>query len=136
MNLLDLKVITPKKIVLEKTARSISVPSVTGEITILPRHENLLTPLKEGIVKIITENKKEEYLAIGGGYLEVDEKGISLLVSRAYGQDEIDEKLTAVAIEKAKKIIAQETDRNKRAAARRVLRISKLHLKLKKKRRH
>ena len=47
-----LKIITPRKIVLEEDASSITVPSADGEITILPRHENLFSMLKEGIIKI------------------------------------------------------------------------------------
>jgi len=133
MNSLNLKVITPKRIVIEKTIRSVTVPATGGEITVLPRHENLLTPLNEGIVKIVDDGGKREYLAIGGGYLETDGQEVSVLVSHAYGQNEIDEKLTAQAIEKAKKIIDQETDKSKRRAARQVLRVSKLNLKLKRK---
>lgn len=136
MDLLNLKVITPKRIVLQKTVRFVTVPAITGEITVLPHHQNLLTPLKEGIIKIVDNNNKEEYLAIGGGYLETDGKEISLLVSRAYGQDEIDKKITKEAIEKAKRIINQETDESKIRAAHQILRISKLNLKLKRKYRH
>ena len=133
MDLLDLKVITPRRIVLKEAVRSLTVPATGGEITILPHHQNLLTPLQEGIIKIVGNNSKEEYLAIGGGYLETNGKEISLLVSRAYGQNEIDKEITKQAVEKAKKIITQETDENKRRAAQRILRISKLNLKLKRK---
>ena len=72
MNCLHLKIITPQKIALELEAASVTAPTASGEITILPKHMNLFSLLKEGIIKIkpyLTKSAevKENYLAIGGG---------------------------------------------------------------------
>jgi len=133
MSLLKLKIITPKKIVLETDIKEISVPSSEGEITILPHHINLFSLLKEGIVHYISE-KKEEYLAIGGGYVETDGKSVHLLVSRAYGQNEIDEKQTEEAIEKAKSDMKHAKDKNTYQEMSSLLRKSVIDQKLLKKR--
>ena len=93
MSVLHLKIITPKKVALEKDIIQITVPSSSGEITILPHHSNLFTLLVEGIIRYKTKDE-EEYLAIGGGYLETDGEIVELLVTRAYGQDAIDKKKT------------------------------------------
>jgi len=117
MDTLHLKIITPKKIVLEKDILSITLPTEEGEITILPHHANLFSILKEGIIKI-KYNQEEDYFAIGGGYLETDGREVNVLVSRAYGQDEIDEKMIEEAKENAKKILSQaKTDRERQQAA-------------------
>jgi len=117
MSVLHLKIITPKKIVLEKDISSITLPTEEGEITILPHHVNLFTILKEGIIKI-KYNENEDYFAIGGGYLETDGREVNVLVSRAYGQDEIDEKMIEEAKEQAKKILAEaKTDAERQQAA-------------------
>ncbi len=134
MNRLKLKVITPKKIVLEEEILSVTAPTESGEITVLPRHMNLFTLLVEGVIKI-KKTSGEDYLAIGGGYLQTDGKEINILVSRAYGQDEIDEQMTARAIEEAKKIISQSKDIRERSEANALLRRSIIDLKLLKKRR-
>lgn len=134
MNRLKLKVITPKKIALEEEILSVTAPTESGEITVLPRHMNLFTLLVEGIIKI-KKTSGEDYLAIGGGYLQTDGKEINILVSRAYGQDEIDEQMTARAIEEAKKIISQSKDIRERSEANALLRRSIIDLKLLKKRR-
>ena len=52
MNTLHLKVITPRKIVIDKQVNSVTVSSADGEITILPHHTHLFSLLVEGIVKI------------------------------------------------------------------------------------
>ncbi len=131
--MLHLKIITPKKIVLEKEVDSVSVPTEKGEITILPHHVNLFSLLVEGIVKIKKQNK-EDYLAIGGGYLETDGEELNILVSKAYGQDEIDQELIKKAVEEAKKILSQSKDEKERLEAASLLRRSLIDMKLLKKR--
>jgi len=133
MDILKLKVITPVKVVMEEEVLSVTAPSETGEITILPHHMDLFTLLVEGIVKI-KKSVGEDYLSIGGGYLQTNGEEINLLVSRAYGQHEIDEQMTNKAIEEAKKIINQTKDINQRAEANVILRRSIINLKLLKKR--
>jgi len=117
MNILRLRIITPKKIILEKDILSITLPTEEGEITILPHHTNLFSILKEGIIKI-KYNQEEDYFAIGGGYLETDGYEVNVLVSRAYGQDEIDEKMIEEAKKKAQEILSQaKTDLERQQAS-------------------
>lgn len=129
MNVLHLKIITPKKIVFEKDVVSLTVPSAQGELTLLPKHTNLFALLIEGIVTIRTE-KEEEYLAIGGGYVEINKESVHLLASRAYKQDEIDEKLTQQAIVDAEKLITESKDTLSRKEASAMLRRSLIDQKL------
>jgi F-type H+-transporting ATPase subunit epsilon len=133
MNTLRLKVITPRKIVIDKPVNSVSVPTPDGEITILPHHTNLFSLLTEGIVKVKKDNS-EDALAIGGGYLETNGKTVTILVSRAYGQDEIDHELTNKAVEQAKYILSKSTDEKERNEAMAVLRRSVIDSKLLKRR--
>lgn len=128
-NKLNLKIITPQKIVLEKDIDSITLPSDEGEITILPRHTNLFSLLKEGVIKFKI-NDEEDYLAIGGGYVETDGKSINVLVSKAYGQDEINHNLTEKAIVEAKNILKVSRDSKQREEAMLILRRSLINMKL------
>ncbi len=86
---MNLQIITPQKITFEGEVNSITVPSASGEITILKNHEALFAMLNAGIIKI-AKSAGDEFLAIGGGYLETNKEKTTLIVSRAYGQDEID----------------------------------------------
>lgn len=129
MSNLHLKIITPKKVVLEKEIISITVPSSEGDMTILPRHIHLFSLLKEGIVTYRTQ-KSEELLAIGGGYVETDGELVQLLVSKAYGQDEIDHTATLKAIETAKSDMKQVKDKKQQQEISTLLRRSLVDLKL------
>ena len=133
MNTLRLKVITPRKIVIDKQVNSVSVPTADGEITILPHHAHLFSLLIEGIVKI-KKDDNEDALAIGGGYLETNGETVTVLVSRAYGQDEIDRDLTNKAVEEAKLILSKSTDEKERNEAMSILRRSVVDSKLMKRR--
>lgn len=134
MNTLRLKVITPRKVVIDKQVNSITVPTADGEITILPRHTHLFSLLLEGIIKIKTQTD-EDLLAIGGGYLETNGKTVTVLVSRAYGQEEIDLGLTDKAIAQAKQILSLSKDLKERSEAMSTLRRSVIDSKLLKRRR-
>jgi F-type H+-transporting ATPase subunit epsilon len=133
MNVLHLKIITPQKIVKEEDVERVSLPTFEGEITVLPHHTNLFSLLVEGIVKI-TSKDTEEYLSIGGGYVETDGKELRILVSRAYGQDEINEDLTEQAMINAKKILSESKDKKERFEASSLLRRSIIDSKLLKRR--
>lgn len=133
MNLLNLKVITPRKVVMDKQVDSVTVPTADGEITILPHHVHLFSLLVAGIVKI-KKADNEDALAIGGGYLETNGKTVTVLVSRAYGQDEIDRDLTEKAVEQAKHILSKSTDEKERAEAMTIIRRSVIDSKMMKRR--
>lgn len=127
--MIHLKVITPKKLAFEKDVLSITVPTVAGELTILPKHSDLLSLLKEGVITIRTE-KQEEYLSIGGGYMQTDGKIVQILVSRAFGQDEINEEMTKKAIDSAREVLDRVEDKAERTEALSTLRRSMIDMKL------
>jgi len=133
--MLHLKIITPRKIVVNKEIDSVSLPSSEGEITILPRHENLFALLVEGIIKI-KKGEEEDFLSIGGGYAETDGKTITILVSKAYGQDEIDNNLIEKALTEAKKILSESKDEKQRSEAMAMMRRAIVDAKLLKKKKH
>lgn len=132
--MIKLRIITPRRIVFEEEVKSVTAPASEGEVTILPRHTNFFSLLKEGIVTIRLADK-EDFLAIGGGFIETDGKEINLLVSRAYGQHELDEKLTQKAISDAEKLLKEARSDTERHEASALLRRSVVDLKLLKKHR-
>lgn len=70
-NLMKFKIITPEKVAYEGEATRMTIPTKSGEITVLPRHTPLVSLLKAG--ELTVENKEEfkEWFAISGGILEV-----------------------------------------------------------------
>lgn len=136
MSKLKLVIITPKNIALEKEIEGATLPTVEGEITILPRHTNLFALLQEGVVHY-WKGEEDDFLAIGGGYVETNGEVVRLLVARAYGQDAIDEQQTQQALTDAKERMKSAKSEDARKEVSSLLRRSVIDAKLlKKKRRH
>ena len=60
-----------KNTLFDQVATQLTVPTTTGEITILDNHRALITLLKKGVATIIDDEDKEKKLTITGGFLEV-----------------------------------------------------------------
>ncbi len=132
--MLNLKIITPEREVFTAEVESVSCQTVEGEITILPRHTSLLTLLTEGVITIKTK-KGPEYFSAGSGYVETNGRDVQILISRALGQDEIDEKTVQEVKNKAEKLLQEQKDTRDRQKAFAMLRRASLDLKVLKKRR-
>lgn len=126
---MQLQIITPQKITFEGEVSSITVQSATGEITVLKNHEPFFTMLNPGVIKI-RKAGGDEYFAIGGGYLETNKEKTTLLVSQAYGQDEIDADEIKRAREQAQKTIREAPTEAERQQALEMLRRSTIDMKL------
>jgi F-type H+-transporting ATPase subunit epsilon len=116
---MQLDVVSPQGKAYSEEIAKVSVPGADGQLTILPDHTSLFAKLVDGELKI-TAIKKEEiiYMAIGGGFIEVKDNNIVVLVTRAVHQDELDEKEISEAIKKAERLIKEApTDKDRQAAA-------------------
>lgn len=86
-------------------AYSVILPTASGQITLLPGHQPLLSVLVPGIITI-RRNKSDadhhlEHYATYGGVLEVTSEGARVLVDEATHGDEINESEAQKAHEEA-----------------------------------
>lgn len=102
---MKLDVISPEKVAYSDKIKQITVPGADGLLTILPKHAPLLVKLIEGELKVASLDGKPFYMAIGGGFLEVKRDNISILVTRAVRQEELDEKEILKAKKQAEKAL-------------------------------
>ena len=54
---LQLKISSPEKVIFNGNIKQISIPTESGEFTILPGHAPMVSSLKPGIIKIIPEQE-------------------------------------------------------------------------------
>jgi F-type H+-transporting ATPase subunit epsilon len=64
----------------EGEARSLTVPGVEGEMTILGHHEPLVTTLKPGTVTVRVQGEADQTFPIEGGVLEVRSDGATVIL--------------------------------------------------------
>ena len=86
---LNVKIITPGKTVWDDKAEEIILPSTTGQLGILGGHAPLLTALEVGVMRV-RPNKEWKNIAVMGGFAEVENDEIKILVNGAELGDEID----------------------------------------------
>ena len=64
-------------------ALRVAAPALLGEVGIHPRHAPMLTPLKEGEVRILTPGNTLELIYVSGGLLEVQPTLVTILADTA-----------------------------------------------------
>ena len=79
---LKLKIITPEKLILEDTVDQVSLPTLDGEITILPNHIPLVTALAAG--EILSKKHGEAIpMLVVGGFVEIRDNEVAILADFA-----------------------------------------------------
>lgn len=109
MNLI-LEIATPEKIVYQNEVDEVIVPTINGQITILPNHINLLTKIEPGELTI-KKGKATEFLAITGGFLEVVKNKITILADYAVHSEEIEAAKALEAQKRAQELMKQAKER-------------------------
>jgi len=110
MNLL-LEIITPEKVVYKDEVQEVIVPTVNGEIGILPNHVNLLTQVSPGEM-VVKKGNVLHYLAITGGFLEVNNNKISVLSDYAVKAQDIEVARAMEAKKRAEKVMSEKSTDN------------------------
>ena len=110
MNLL-LEIITPLKVIYKDEVSEVVVPTVEGEITILPNHINLLTQINPGEM-IVKKGPNQQYLAITGGFLEVNSNKISILAEYAIKAQDIEVARAMEAKKRAENVMKEKKTDN------------------------
>ena len=77
---MKLSVYSLKKSLYEGDAASVNVKTTSGEITVLDHHRPLITELAAGTVTIVDATKKEHYLPVSSGFLEVSSENRAKLI--------------------------------------------------------
>lgn len=126
--MIKLEIVTPEKKVYDETVDSVTVPTATGEVGILPNHAPLISALKSGILTVANKGANEK-MVVSGGFVEVSANKVSVLTDVAERADEIDTEAARAELADAQKNLSgsfsgteeefeAETERLERAQAR------------------
>ncbi|RMG14819.1 MAG: F0F1 ATP synthase subunit epsilon [Cyanobacteria bacterium J055] len=88
---LNVRVIAPDRTVWGDTAQEIILPSTTGQLGILSGHAPLLSALDIGVMRVRAD-KDWIPLVLMGGFAEVEEDRVTILVNGAEPGKDIDRK--------------------------------------------
>ncbi|MDD5031445.1 MAG: ATP synthase F1 subunit epsilon [Patescibacteria group bacterium] len=98
------EVVTPERVVLKENIHQVTVPTRSGEITVLPNHTPLISILKPGVIELKKENGEVEIMSVSGGFIEVLKNKVVILADTAERAEELDLKRAEEARIRAEKI--------------------------------
>lgn len=102
---LILEIVTPEARVYSDTIDTVVIPTVEGEVGILPGHIALLTQVADGELRV-TKDGQTHFLAVGGGFAEVEGDHVRVLAERAITEEKIDEHAVEDALKRAEAQLA------------------------------
>ena len=98
---LNLEVLTPEKEAVKQEVDAVYLQGALGRLGILPQHTALISTLDFGLLEITAGGQSEEMLC-GKGMVEVTEDRVTVLVSSAERQADIDVDRAKAAMDRAK----------------------------------
>jgi len=98
---LSIEITTPQKQWRFERAASCTAPGVLGNFQVLQNHAPLMSELKIGELKVVVDGN-ENYFAVSGGFLEVKNNVVTLVLEACEAADEIDVERAQRAMERAK----------------------------------
>ncbi len=102
---LTLEIVTPEAKVYSDTIDSVVIPTVEGEIGVLPGHIPLLTQVEHGELRV-TKGTDTQFLAVSGGFAEIEGDTVRVLAEHAITEEKIDESAVEAALKRAEQEIA------------------------------
>ena len=120
---MDLKLVTLGGVKLDEMVYSVTIPTIDGEISVLPSHEPLVTVARDGVITVrrTKETQEEEFFAISGGVVKIDYSSVQILVDEADHGDDIIEAETQAALERAIKARDEAGDQVEREKAKQLI---------------
>ncbi len=130
---LKIEILTPEKTAFTGEADLVVLPGVDGEIGILPQHIPLVTKIIPGEL-MISNNSKQEFLAVGDGFAEITGYSVSVLTDMAIEESEIDTNAVEKALQRAEQAMSEKLPPDEKAALEAAISKSLAQLNLKRRR--
>ncbi len=99
---LHLRIVSPSRLIYENDVDMVILRAVSGDMGVLPDHENTTTLLSLGVLRIKNDGV-EESISVLGGFCTITKEGVNILSDSAEVSTEIDKDRALSAKERAEK---------------------------------
>jgi F-type H+-transporting ATPase subunit epsilon len=93
-------------------AKSVTVPGLEGDMTVLPNHARFLTSLRPGMLLVNSLEGTEEFL-VTGGFAEIVDSVATVLAEKSIPKSEIKKEFIMNLISEAEEESSRVTDKRK-----------------------
>ena len=80
---MNLEILTPERKLYSGQVYGVQLPGTTGSFEVLEKHAPLVSALKAGRLKVLKDKNNQTYFDIQGGFVEVINNNITVLVEGA-----------------------------------------------------
>jgi F-type H+-transporting ATPase subunit epsilon len=80
---MQVEIITPDKTLFEGTAKLLQLPGTDGSFEIMENHAAIISTLKNGKIKIVTDASAPEFIEINSGVVEMLRNKVIILAEPA-----------------------------------------------------
>jgi F-type H+-transporting ATPase subunit epsilon len=87
--MLKLEIVTPERRIVDTEADTVTVPTASGDVGLLPGHAPMISALRPGILTYAARGR-EDRIAVAGGFVEINRDKVSVLADAAETADEVD----------------------------------------------
>ena len=77
---MTVEIISPDKVLFKGELSAVQLPGIDGSFEILDHHAPLVSILKKGKIKMVDAKKREQFIDVNGGVIEVLKNNIKILV--------------------------------------------------------
>jgi len=133
-SILKLEIVTPEGVTYSENVEMVTLPGSEGELGIYPNHVPLMTQVSAGEVAA-RRNGRDEYLAVGEGFVEITGERVAILTDMAVKADNIDEVKAEEARRRAEARLSEKLSDEESAMASAALAHSLAQLKVKRRQR-
>jgi len=78
---MNLVILSPDKEIFSGTVKSVAVPGADGQFQMLNNHAPIVASIGKGTVRIVTEQGEKKDYPVNGGFVEMLNNEVALLVS-------------------------------------------------------
>jgi F-type H+-transporting ATPase subunit epsilon len=110
MSIMHLDIVSAEEEIFSGNVKNIIAAAMMGEVGIYPKHTPMITPLKPGEIKIITEQDEEMLFFISGGVIEVQPDIVTVLADTAIRGEDLDEAKAEESKKRAEEALADKSD--------------------------
>ena len=97
-----LEIVTPTKLLDVGMINYVRCPGLDGLFGVMAQHQNAIVALNVGEIKV-TQNNKDNYFATSGGFADITNNKVEILVETIELSKEIDQSRAQNSIDRAKK---------------------------------
>ena len=106
MNHFKVDILSPSRVLCkDRDASSLLIPTVKGEINVLPDHTHIVSKLETGVLTISTDGQGDDHFVITTGICKVLKDRVTILTNVAEHIKDVDKDRAQKALEKSLRIL-------------------------------